>query len=37
MKPIRTRRGLDWFAFAYLVVAALVMIANIVIHVIGPW
>lgn len=27
----------DWFAYGYLVFVALVMVANIVVHVVGPW
>lgn len=37
MKPMREWNGLDWVSFVYMIVAVLVMIANIVIHVIGPW
>lgn len=37
MKPMREWGALDWVAFAYMIVVFLVLIANIVIHMIGPW
>jgi hypothetical protein len=27
----------DWFAYAYLVCAALVFVALVAVHLIGPW
>lgn len=37
MKPIRQYGPIDWLCLAYIVLVGLVIVANIVIHVIGPW
>ncbi len=29
--------ALDWLCVAYIVLVGLVLIANIVIHIVGPW
>lgn len=37
MKPMKEYDWLDWFAFGYMVVSVLVLIAFIAGHVIGRW
>lgn len=37
MKPIREYEAIDWLCLAYMMLVGLVLVANIVIHVIGPW
>jgi len=29
--------ALDWFCVGYIALAVLVFIANIVVHIVGPW